>query len=136
MTTESAPRILGAICWLLLIAVMFGGESLIRLMSSGDLEGHQQQFFRAGHGHAGVLSIAGLLFSMYLGETSLSPTLMIASWAAYAVGVFMIAGGMFLHAYRGEAGTMSVGVTISMVGGVVLASSVVFLAWHLFRSPA
>jgi heme/copper-type cytochrome/quinol oxidase subunit 4 len=135
-TSSRQPgQVLAAISWVLLIAVMVGGESLIMLLTSGDPPtAQQEQFFRAGHGHAGVLAIAGILYSNYLGRTALSARRQVVAWIAYALAVFMVSGGMFLHAYTGEAGERSAGVWLTTAGGVVLAGAVLYLAWHLFRA--
>lgn len=127
--------ILGAISWVLLIAVMFGGEALLRMLSTGqELSAHEEQFFRAGHGHAGVLAIIGILYSNYLGKTLLSVRAQVVSWSLYALGVFMLSGGMFLYAYTGDAGAISAGSYLSAAGGVVIAGTVMYLAWNLFRA--
>jgi hypothetical protein len=134
--TNQPQRILGAISWVLLVAVIFGGESLLRFLSGGDsLTEHKEQFFRAGHGHAGVLTIVGLLYSSYLGRTSLSPRAQYAAWIAYAAGVGGVAGGMFLHAYTGAPGESSTGTLLVAVGGVIIAIAVLYLAWNLVRRP-
>lgn len=132
--TRGYSQILGAISWVLLIAVMFGGESLLRMLSTGEgMSEHEEQFFRAGHGHAGVLTIIGILYSSYLARTLLSARAQVISWGVYALGVGMIAGGMFLHAYIGEPGSSSAGTWLTAIGGVVLAGAVLFLAWRLIR---
>lgn len=139
MTTarrDKPQRVLGAISWVLLVAVIFGGESLLRFLSGGDsLTEHEEQFFRAGHGHAGVLTIIGLLYSNYLGKTALPARAQYAAWIAYALGVGGVAGGMFLHAYTGEPGEASAGTTLAMIGGIVIAAAVLYLAWNLIRNP-
>ena len=133
--TSNPQQILGAISWVLLIAVMFGGESLLLMLSSGEgMSPHREQFFRAGHGHAGVLAGIGILYSKYIGRTFLGVRAQVIAWAVYAAGVFMIAGGMFLHAYVGTSGSGSPGTFLTAVGGVVLAGAVLFLAWQLIRA--
>jgi len=135
--TDRPQRILGAISWVLLVAVIFGGESLLRFLSGGDsLTEHREQFFRAGHGHAGVLTIVGLLYSSYLGRTSLPPRTQYTAWGAYAAGVGGVAGGMFLHAYTGTPGESSAGTLLAAIGGVIIAIAVLYLAWNLVRQPA
>lgn len=135
--TGQPQRVLGAISWILLVAVIFGGESLLRFLSGGDsLTEHTEQFFRAGHGHAGVLTIVGLLYSTYLGKTALPARTQYAAWIAYAIGVGGVAGGMFLHAYTGTPGQSSTGTMLAMVGGVLIAITVLYLAWNLVRHPA
>lgn len=126
-------NMLGALSWVLLIAVIFGGESLLRMLTIGEqMSAHEEQFFRAGHGHAGVLSIIGILYSNYLGKTLLSARAQVISWSLYALGVFILAGGMFLHAYSGSAGATSVGSWFSATGGTLIAGTLLFLAWSLF----
>lgn len=128
-------RILGAISWVLFVTVIFGGESLLRFLSGGGgLTDHEEQFFRAGHGHAGVLTIVGLLYSLYLGKTGLSHGAQYLAWAAYAAGVFALVGGMFLHAFIGAPDEGSAGTLLAAVGGVIVAIMVLTMAWKLVRS--
>src|SRR5690606_37371874 len=101
-------NVLAAISWALLVTVMFGGYSLLRLLTSGDgLTEHEEQFFRAGHGHAGVLSAVGILYSSYLGRTLLPARTQVLAWGAYLIGVLGLSGGMFLHMLVGEPGEES-----------------------------
>lgn len=126
-------RVLGAVSWILLVAVIVGGESLLRFLSAGEgMAPHREQFFRAGHGHAGVLTIVGILYSQYLGKTRLVARTQVVAWCLYAIGVFALAGGMFLHAYTGDAGQSSPGTWLAAGGGVLIAGTILFLAWHLF----
>jgi len=128
-------NVFSAISWTLLVAVMFGGYSLLRLLNSGDgLTDHEEQFFRAGHGHAGVLATLGILYGGALGRTRLSSSRQVAAWLVYLFGVALMSGGLFVHMAVGEAGEVSIGTTITTIGGVVLAVAVLFLAWHLFRA--
>jgi len=128
-------NLLAAISWALLVTVMFGGYMLLRLLSGGDsLTDHEEQFFRAGHGHAGVLAAVGILYSSYLGRTLLSARRQVIAWTTYLVGVLALSGGMFLHMLVGEPGEGSWGTTTSALGGVLLAGAVLYLAWHLYRA--
>ncbi len=128
-------NVFSAISWALLVAVMFGGYFLLRLLSGGDgLSDHEEQFFRAGHGHAGVLATVGILYGNALGRTVLSASRQIAAWLVYLFGVGLMSGGLFVHMAAGEPGEGSIGTTITIIGGVVLAVAVLFLAWHLFRA--
>lgn len=132
-TTAGPQNVFSAISWALLITIMFGGYSLLRLLSSGDgLTEHEEQFFRAGHGHAGVLATLGILYGGALGRTLLTTRRQVIAWSAYLAGVLLMSGGMFVHMMIGEPGHGSAGTTITAIGGVVLAITVVYLAWHLF----
>jgi len=46
----------------------------------------------------------------------------------------LMSGGLFLHMAVGEPGKGSIGTTLTALGGVVLAITVLYLAWHLFRA--
>lgn len=142
-TTSGVPQktgvgpqnVFSAISWALLITIMFGGYSLLRLLSSGDgLTDHEEQFFRAGHGHAGVLATLGILYGSALGRTLLTARRQVIAWSAYLAGVLLMSGGMFVHMAIGEPGQGSAGTTITAIGGVVLAGMVLYLSWHLFQA--
>lgn len=128
-------NLLAAISWALLVTVMLGGYALLRLISMGDaLTDHEEQFFRAGHGHAGVLAAVGILYSGYLGRTLLAARPQILAWSVYLLGVLTMSGGMFTHMMVGEAGKGSWGTTMTAVGGAILAGAVLYLAWQLYRA--
>ncbi len=131
----SPQNLLAAISWTLLVTVMFGGYALLRMLTMGDaLTDHEEQFFRAGHGHAGVLAAVGILYGSYLGRTRLAARRQIAAWAFYLAGVLTMSGGFFVHMVMGEPGEGSWGTTMTGIGGVVLAAAVVYLALHLYRA--
>jgi len=139
MRLQASPRqpgqTLAAISWALLVTVMFGGYSLLMLLTSGDgLNDHEEQFFRAGHAHAGVLAAIGILFSTYLGRTRLSSRAQVLTWLVYLAGVLLHSGGMFVHMLVGEPEQRSAGTWMTILGALLLAGSVLFLAWQLFRA--
>lgn len=128
-------NVFSAISWALLVGVMFGGYALLRMLSSGEgLTEHEEQFFRAGHAHAGVLNVIGILYGTYLGRTLLSARNQIAAWLTYILGVALMSGGFFVHMAVGEPGEGSIGTTLTATGGVILAVTVLYLAWNLFRA--
>jgi hypothetical protein len=141
MTTHDArwptnpQQVLAAISWTLLVTVMFGGYSLLMMITSGDgLSDHEEQFFRAGHAHAGVLAAIGILYSSYLGRTRLAARTQVIAWSVYFAGVLLQSGGMFVHMLVGEPEERSAGTWMTISGGVVLAGAVLFLAWQLYRA--
>jgi len=66
MLSASAAQT-GGIVLLTVVAIAFGGTFLLRVVTAGvptnDL---QKSFFRAGHAHAGVLVILGLVATLYV----------------------------------------------------------------------
>lgn len=66
MTTSL--RRLTAFVLFALVTVEFGGWSLLGLLTSrGALTPFQEQFFRAGHGHAGALLLGAALIGLGVG---------------------------------------------------------------------
>lgn len=122
-----------AIEWLLLVAVMFGGESLLRL-SHESMSEHTERYFRVGHAHAGVLAGMGIMLVLVLPRTGLASQGMVLTWLGWLAGVALLSGGFFLHAYTGETGQASAGTWMTAVGGVVLMSVAVWLAVQLLRA--
>jgi hypothetical protein len=93
---DNGVQIVAGVVLLSVIGIAYGGTFLLRVTRGGvpanDL---QKSFFRAGHAHAGVLVILGLLVLLYmqLGDVG-------RPWAALASGVLIAAilmpAGFFL----------------------------------------
>ena len=115
--------------WIALPTVMYGGYSLIRLISRGNvLTPAQIDFFRAGHAHAGVLTLMSLLFYMCLDKTSLPLATKHAACACVVVGILAQSGGFFLHLVpeRGSLGTK-----VTLTGAVLLVFAIAVLVYGL-----
>jgi hypothetical protein len=62
-------RVLPAVSVLTLIGVEYGGWALLGFLTGrGQLGQFREQFFRAGHAHAGVLSVLSLVYFLHLAE--------------------------------------------------------------------
>lgn len=108
--------------------VMFGGYSLLRLKSGRTLTEFQETYFRAGHAHAGVLLVLALVSLGLLGGTDLSTGMRWLVCVLLLVGILAQSGGMFLHAFTGQAGTWSRGNTLTVAGAGLLATALIILA--------
>ena len=128
-------RLFAIVSLILLPTVMFGGYSLLRLLSRGDgLTPFQQTFFRAGHAHAGVLLVLSLVYYDYLAKTTVGDGWKWAACGVLAVGILAQSGGFFLHLAIGEPGRGSAGTALTSVGAVLLATAVLFLAYALITA--
>ena len=129
-------RLFSIIAWILLPTVMFGGYSLLQLMIDGNaLTPFQVTYFRAGHGHAGVLVIVALLYHSYLDKTALPDGIKWLACITMLVSILAVSGGFFLHMAVGEPNRGSVGVMITSLGALLLALNVFLLVYGLIRSP-
>ncbi len=130
-----ATRILPAIVLFALVTVEFGGWSLLGfLVSEEALSPVEEQFFRAGHAHAGVLLVLALVFFILLGRTNFSERTTWILGLVLLAGILLQSGGFFIHFAVGEAGVASVGTMVTRVGAVVLAAALVSLGVGLLRA--
>ncbi|MEV6489963.1 hypothetical protein AB0M20_15270 [Actinoplanes sp. NPDC051633] len=89
-------RIVAGVVLLSVIGIAYGGTFLLRVVRGGvPANGLQKSFFRAGHAHAGVLVILGLLVQLYMQLADVG-----RPWAALSYGVLFAAilmpAGFFL----------------------------------------
>jgi len=138
MTREA--RIMSGIILLTIPTIQYGGYFL--LTSLRDRGSHymdnalRQNFFRAGHAHAGVFVILSLVCQL-LADAAALPT----SWLWVArVGVpaaaILLPAGFFLSVTSPTATEPNGFVSLIYAGAVALAASVLTLGVGLLRSPA
>jgi hypothetical protein len=127
---SQAARVMCGLALILVPTIVYGGLTLLGVVSQGKygapaptgLSPEQQSFYRAGHAHAGVLTILGLVLQILLDYAALPPSLMPAARAGALVGPLLVSGGFFgvahVPALRGllYLGAATVIVTTLMVG--------------------
>src|SRR5215510_1054206 len=122
-------RVFQIISWLSLTTVMFGGFSLLRLLTKGrTLTPFQVTYFRAGHAHAGVLLLMSLLYYRYLAETTYSDGAQLLLCVLLVIGILTQSGGFFLHMLLGGEGEQSWGTLLTFCGAALLAIATLALA--------
>lgn len=110
---------------LTVIGIMSGGAFLLRITAGGlPFNGLQKRFFRAGHAHAGVLVILGLVSLLLLAATGVQ-----GLWAWSGVGVLasaiLIPGGFFLSVLGRDPQRPGRAIGLLWAGVVVLAASLI-----------
>lgn len=129
-TTPLAAFVLFAI-----VTVEFGGWTLLGLLTSREgLSPFQEQFFRAGHGHAGVLLILALAYLMLMDRTRFGGRAQLLLGLTLLFGIVLQSGGFFLHFAVGEAGEASAGTWMTRSGAILLAVALITLGIGLLRS--
>ncbi|MPZ26130.1 MAG: hypothetical protein GEV12_06685 [Micromonosporaceae bacterium] len=127
--------LLPALVLFTLVTVEFGGWSLLGLLGRRDtLSSFQEQFFRAGHAHAGVLLVLTLVSFVLMGRTEFTEPTQWLLGIGLLVGVLMQSGGFFLHMLRGREGGGSAGTLVTRVGAVVIAVVLVTLGIGLLAA--
>ena len=129
-TTPLAAFVLFAI-----VTVEFGGWSLLGFLTSQEsLTPFQEQFFRAGHAHAGVLLILALVYLMLMDRTQFSGRAQLLLSITLLVGILLQSGGFFLHFAVGQEGEASGGTWMTRAGAILLAVALITLGVGLLRS--
>ena len=114
--------------------VMYGGYALLGMLTQSGLSEFQRTFFRAGHAHAGVLLLMALLYHHYMEQTNLKASTKVLSAVIVLVGILAQSGGFFLHMAIGQAGSASLGTTITSLGAGLLAVSILILVYGLITT--
>lgn len=137
MTREA--RLMSGIILITVPTIQYGGYFLLGSLmnkNSGYMDNPlRQNFFRAGHAHAGVIVILSLICQM-LADAAVLPTPVL--WAV-RIGVplsaILISSGFFFSVLSPTATQASGAVSLIYAGAVILAAGVVTLGIGLLRSP-
>jgi len=126
MSDES--RILAGILFLSLVTVETGGLYMVKLWKdAAGATPFQIGFARAGHAHAGVLLVLGLLCQLYVDQTDLSgPFAWLARSGVPVAAILMPAGFFAASAGRGATAPNRF-IAVVYAGGLVLAAGLTTL---------
>jgi hypothetical protein len=118
-----------------LVTVEYGGWSLLGFLTGrGTLGAFREQFFRAGHAHAGVLLVLSLVYFDYLGRAGYSAGVQWLAGALLLAGVLAQSGGFFVHLGLGQQGRSSAGTVLTRAGGLLIAAALIILAVGLIKT--
>ncbi|HYZ06806.1 MAG TPA: hypothetical protein VE691_17195 [Rubrobacter sp.] len=121
--------LLPVISLLLLVSVEYGGWSLLGFLTGrGQLGEFREQFFRAGHAHAGVLLVLSLVYCLYLDRTGYSTGVQWLAGLLLLLGIMAQSGGFFIHLALGQKNRSSLGTIVTRTGALLLAAALIVLA--------
>jgi hypothetical protein len=100
-------RLMCGLTLILVPTIVYGGLTLLGILSAGaygapgprNLSSAQQSLYRAGHAHAGVLSILSFLLQIALDEARLPQGLIWPARAAALGAALTVSGGFFATAH-------------------------------------
>ncbi|WP_454729107.1 hypothetical protein [Cellulosimicrobium protaetiae] len=128
-----AARITAGVVLLTIVGIESGGAFLVKVVTRRvPATGFQTSFFRAGHAHAGVLVILGLLCLLLTEATDLAGFWRWLAATGVLVAAILLPAGFFLSAVGAGREAPNRAVVLLPAGGVVLAAGVVTLAIGLF----
>jgi hypothetical protein len=138
MTREA--RMMSGIILITVPTIQYGGYFLLTSLmnkGSGYMENPlRQNFFRAGHAHAGVIVILSLICQMLADGATLPSPLLWAVRIGVPLAAILISSGFFFSVLSPTATEASGAVVFIYLGAAVLAFSVVTLGIGLLRHPA
>jgi len=121
--------LLPVISLLLLVSVEYGGWSLLGFLTGrGQLGEFREQFFRAGHAHAGVLLVLSLVYFLYLDRTGYSTGVQWLAGLLLVLGIMAQSGGFFIHLGLGQKNRSSLGTIVTRTGALLIAAALIVLA--------
>jgi hypothetical protein len=137
MTREA--RLLSGIILITVPTIQYGGYFLLTSLvnrGSGYMENPlRQNFFRAGHAHAGVIVILSLVCQMLADATILPSPLIWFVRIGVPLSAILVSAGFFFSMLPPAATQPSGAIFLIYVGAVILALSVLTLAVGLLRVP-
>ncbi|HET6177309.1 MAG TPA: hypothetical protein VFE61_10270 [Candidatus Sulfotelmatobacter sp.] len=137
MTREA--RLISGIILITVPTIQYGGYFLLTSLmnkSSGYMENPlRQNFFRAGHAHAGVIVILSLICQMLADAAVLPVPLLWFVRIGVPLSAILISAGFFFSVLPPTATQASGAVSLIYAGALILAVGVVTLGIGLLRSP-
>jgi hypothetical protein len=123
-------RLMCGISLILVPTIVYGGLTILGVVSNGafgmpapkNLSPYQIAFYRAGHAHAGVLTLLALFLQIALDVAAIPPALVWPARVAAVAAALLVSGGFFavahVRALRGllYAGAVLVATTTLTVG--------------------
>jgi hypothetical protein len=136
MTREA--KMLSGIILITVPTIQYGGYFLLTSLmdkTSGYMDNPlRQNFFRAGHAHAGVIIILSLVCQVLADAALLPPSLLWTARIAVPLAALLIPAGFFFSMLSPTATQPSAAVGLIYVGAAVLAVGVLLLGVGLIRS--
>jgi hypothetical protein len=132
-------RMMSGIILITVPTIQYGGYFLLTSLmnkSSGYIDNPlRQNFFRAGHAHAGVIVILSLICQILADAAALPTALLWAVRIGVPLAAILISSGFFFSVLTPTATEVGGAVSLIYVGAAVLAFAVVTLGLGLLRSP-
>ncbi len=128
------------LCGIILITIPtieYGGTFLLTVISGQfefPLTDFQKSMFRAGHAHAGVLVILGLIAQILIDNIQFSRSLKMWLRGGFVVAPLFISGGFFASAIGENLTKPNSNIWILWLGVIALAISLILTGFGLIKS--
>ncbi len=133
-----ATRVMAGLILISIPTIAFGGyfllTSLIDKSSGYAANALRQDFFRAGHAHAGVITLLSLVCQLLVDAAALSPALQWLARLGVPIAGILLSAGFFLSMLPPAAVAPGPAVVLIYLGAPLLVVSVLTLGIGLLRS--
>jgi len=124
---SDASRWMVAIAFISLPTIAFGGYFLLSILKrqagTENISPIQREYFKAGHAHAGVLVILGIIGQIVLDYSLFNDTLVWVMRIGLFIAPLLVSGGFFGGAPKTSEGKPSSLVRLVPIGAVVMSLS-------------
>ncbi|GLZ79470.1 hypothetical protein Afil01_42770 [Actinorhabdospora filicis] len=132
---DDTGRILAGIMLLSMVTIEFGGYFMTKIVRGQvPMTGFQKSFARAGHAHAGVLVILGLVTQLLMPSSGLTG---IPAWIArlgVPAAAILMSGGFFAASAGKDRTQPNKAIVILFLGAASLAAGVIALGLGLLTA--
>jgi hypothetical protein len=135
ISLSEASSTTAGVLLLTIVTIQYGGTFLLRVVSGGvPATDFQKSFFRAGHAHAGVLVILGLIGTVLVDATRLDGFWEVVARDGVPAGAIGMSAGFFLSAIGRDRRRPNRLIAILWVGALCVAAGVLTLGVGLIAA--
>ncbi|HKE26104.1 MAG TPA: hypothetical protein VKB88_27295 [Bryobacteraceae bacterium] len=132
----NATKLIAGILLIVMTTIEYGGTFLLGVLSGkyAGFTDFQRSMFRAGHAHAGVLTILALIALLFTDQAGLSAPVGWAVRIGFAAAPVLVSAGFFGAAIRHGSTRPSELIALLWAGVFVLGGSLITLGISLLRA--
>jgi hypothetical protein len=135
LTFSDASRTTAGILLITIVGIAYGGTFMLRVVGGGvPVTDFQKAYFRAGHAHAGVLVILGLLTTILVNATDLTGFLQVVARDGVPLAAILVSAGFFLSAIGRDRTSPNRLIVLVWLGALSLTAGVLALGIGLLTA--
>jgi hypothetical protein len=135
LTLTAASRTTAGILLLTIVTIEYGGWFLTKVVrGSVPMTDFQQSFARAGHAHAGVLVMLGLIGLLYVDSTNLTGVFLWLGRSGVPIAAILMSAGFFVSSGGKNVTTPNRLIWLVWIGALFLAGGVLSLGVGLLTA--
>jgi len=135
LTLSDSSKTTAGILLITVVGIAYGGTFMLRVVGGGvPVTDFQKAFFRAGHAHAGVLVILGLIATILVDATDLDGLLQVVARDGVPLAAILMSAGFFVSAIGRDRTTPNRLIILVWLGALSLSAGVLTLGIGLLTA--